>query len=321
MENALQNNRTLDQVASEIRTITASMLVNIIEIGRRMVEAKEMLPYGEFGNWIKENTGYSLSTANNFMRLFDAYGSQQQSLFGAELEDCQTFGKLSYSKALALLALPDAEARAEFIQENDVENMTTRELQEALKKAEDAEKRAAELEAFLKSSEERRKQTADAMQKAVKEAKERTEAAKKNEEKLRAELEELKKRPVDVAVETIPDKEAEAKLKKKLDEAVEAKKKAEEKLKDAQEEARKDAEAAEAEAKRLSERVATLEKQAAVSSSAELTTFKVHFEAAQGNVNAMIGCAKKLDAAGDGAGAEKLRGALRALLEKSLEVL
>ena len=120
MENALQNNRTLEQVASEIRTITASMLVNIIEIGRRMAEAKEMLPYGEFGNWIKTNTDYSLSTANNFMRLFDAYGSPQQSLFGAELEDCQTFGKLSYSKALALLALPDAEARAAFVEENDV---------------------------------------------------------------------------------------------------------------------------------------------------------------------------------------------------------
>ena len=40
--NELQTTRTLDMVAAEIRTFTASMLNNIIEIGRRMVEAKEM---------------------------------------------------------------------------------------------------------------------------------------------------------------------------------------------------------------------------------------------------------------------------------------
>ena len=314
MENALQSTRTLDQVASEIRTITASMLVNIIEIGRRMAEAKEMLPYGEFGNWIKANTDYSLSTANNFMRLFDAYGSQQQSLFGAELEDCQTFGKLSYSKALALLALPDAEARAEFVEQNDVENMTTRELQEALKKAEDAEKRADELQETLEAA--NAENTA-----ALRKAQEDVKAAQAAEKKLREELEQLKTRPVDVAVETVPDKEAEAKLKKKLDAAVEAKKAAEQKLKEAQEAAKNDAEAAEAERKRLADQIVALEKAATVAGSAELTTFKVHFEAAQGNVNAMIGCAKKLDAAGDEEGAGKLRGALRALLEKTLEVL
>ena len=319
--NELQNTRTLDQVASEIRTITASMLVNIIEIGRRMAEAKEMLPYGEFGNWIKANTDYSLSTANNFMRLFDAYGSQQQSLFGAELEDCQTFGKLSYSKALALLALPDAEARAEFIQENDVENMTTRELQEALKKAEDAEKRAKKLEQELQSEKEKGDAVYKESMSAIVKQKRELEEAQEREKRLRSELEVLKKRPVEVAVETVADKAAEEALQKKLDEAVAAKKEAEKKLRDAKEEAKAAAEASAVEAERLLERVATLEKQAAVAGSAELTTFKVHFEAAQGNVNAMIGCAKKLEATGDGAGAEKLRGALRALMEKTLEAL
>ena len=56
MENALQNNRTLAQVASEIRTISASMLVNIIEIGRRFAEAKAMLR-GRLLDWIKRAEG------------------------------------------------------------------------------------------------------------------------------------------------------------------------------------------------------------------------------------------------------------------------
>lgn len=312
--NELQNTRTLEQVASEIRTITASMLVNIIEIGRRMTEAKEMLPYGEFGNWIKSETSYSLSTANNFMRLFDAYGSPQQSLFGAELEDCQTFGKLNYSKALALLALPDAETRAEFMQENDVEKMTTRELQDALKKAEDAEKRASDMERELEAV---RAENDEALRKASEEV----ERARKEAEKIREDLEALKNRPVEVAVETVPDKAAEEALQKKLDAALEAEKTAKKKLAAATEQAKAAAEAFEAEEKRLSARLATLEKQAAVSGSAELTTFKVHFEAAQGSVNAMIGCAKKLEANGDAEGAQKLRGALRALMEKTMEAL
>ena len=104
--------RSLEVISAEIRAITASMLSNIMEIGRRMCEAKELLPHGEFGTWIKEQTGYSLSTANNFMRIFKEYSAPQGSLFGPEA-NCQTFGNLSYSKALALLAVP-AEEREEF---------------------------------------------------------------------------------------------------------------------------------------------------------------------------------------------------------------
>ena len=149
---AVKPERTLDMVAAEIRAFTAGMLNNAIEIGRRMVEAKAMLPYGQFGAWISKNTGYSASAANNFMRLFDEYGAMQGSLFGASAES-QTFGKLPPSKALALLAVP-AEERETFAVENDAERASVRELKrkieqyqrerdEALRKAESAR---AELE-------------------------------------------------------------------------------------------------------------------------------------------------------------------------------
>ena len=129
--NELQTPRTLDMVAAEIRTFTASMLNNIIEIGRRMVEAKEMLPYGDFGKWIQENTGYSSSTANNFMRIYTEYGAAQGSLFWGESE-CQMFGKLSYTKALARLALPAGEREA-FAASHNVDAMSTRQLQKAIR--------------------------------------------------------------------------------------------------------------------------------------------------------------------------------------------
>lgn len=187
--------RTLDIVAAEIRALTANALNTIVEIGRRMTEAKAMLPHGEFGRWIKEEAGYSLSTANNFMRLFDAYADPQGSLFGAEV-NCQTFGNLTYSKALALLEVP-AEEREEFVQENDVEGMSTRELQAAIKERDEARRLAEEAEAEKRSAEESVAKMAEDMA-----------HANERMEGMARELEELKNRPKDVAVEKVADQEA-----------------------------------------------------------------------------------------------------------------
>lgn len=192
----LQETRTLDIVAAEIRSYTWSMLTNIIEIGRRLVEAKEMLPHGEFMSWCTENFGYSKSQTNNFMRLYEAYGSEQNSMFGAELNR-QTFGTLNYSKALALLALPSAEEREAFIEENNVDEMTTRELQQAIREKQEAERALGDEKKQREQAEDLLK-TQDQM---LAEAKAQiAELAKLNKE--------LENRPHEVAVETIRDEEA-----------------------------------------------------------------------------------------------------------------
>ncbi len=138
--------RTVGAVALEIRTLQRQaqgiILSYAIEIGRRLEEAKAMLPHGEWGAWLKNELDYSQSTAQNFMKVFREYGDSQQSLFGGAPKS-QTFGNLTYSKALRLLAIPDEEERARFVAENDVEHMTTRELNEALKARDAALEEAA----------------------------------------------------------------------------------------------------------------------------------------------------------------------------------
>lgn len=140
METALAVQRTPDVIAVEINNIKdqtrTMLLVNSIEIGRRLAEAKSMLPHGEWGKWLEISVDYSQSTANNLMRIFDEYGADQLSLFGSEAKS-QTLGKLSYSQAVALLSLP-SEEREQFVEENDVENMSTRELQRAIKERDQA---------------------------------------------------------------------------------------------------------------------------------------------------------------------------------------
>lgn len=95
----LVQERDLGTVTIEIKALhrqAQQMVLNYaIEIGRRLIEAKALVEYGGWGAYIKEELGYSQSTANNFMRLFEEYGKSQQSLFGGEA-DSQTFGNGHY---------------------------------------------------------------------------------------------------------------------------------------------------------------------------------------------------------------------------------
>lgn len=143
--------RTIETIAIEINSIKDQtrkiMLHSSIEIGRRLTEAKEMMPHGEWMNWLADSVDYSQSTANNLMKVFKEYGSDQLSLFGDNAES-EALGKLSYTQAVALLGIP-AEERETFVKENDVDNMSTRELAEAVKARKEAEKalKAAQKEA------------------------------------------------------------------------------------------------------------------------------------------------------------------------------
>lgn len=336
--NEIQTVRTVDVVAAEIRALTSTMLSNIIEIGRRMCEAKEMVPYGSFGEWLEKNTGYSSSTANNFMRLYQEYGAAQGSLFGAEAE-CQTFGKLSYSKALALLAVP-AEERESFAQQNDIESKSVREIKALIRERDEALQAVEEADALRQRAEDMAinaavkadefRIDAEAARAREKDVKIDLESAERKIAELHKENKELRERPIEVAVQV--DEEA---VKKAAEEA-KAKAEAEwskklSKVEKAAEKQVKELEGKAAEADKLrdqlaeeekrragvaapyEEQIAELRKQLAMSDAA-VTAFRVHFDAMQ----ASWGKAKEQLATMDEETAEKMRGALRALL-KALE--
>ena len=146
---SVDSGKTPDILAAEIRTIkaqTGRMVLNAsIEVGRRLTEAKAKLPHGSWGEYLKNEVDYSPSQAQNLMRVFREYGSDQQSLFGGEAKS-QTFGRLTFSQALSLLVIPDEEERERFVVENDVEHMSVRELNEALKARDEAQEKAAAAE-------------------------------------------------------------------------------------------------------------------------------------------------------------------------------
>ena len=322
--NEMTTTRTPEIVAAEIRTFTASMLNNIIEIGRRMAEVKEMLPHGEFMGWVEENTGYSQSTANNFMRLFAEYGDRQGSLFGAEVNS-QTFANLTYSKALALLALPSGE-REEFVESHNVSDMTTKELKEAIRERDEA-KAAAEY------SEKKLGELSRAF--------DESQTALENEHartlELNTKIKELESAPKEVykdeaAIQKAADEAraaAEAEWSAKVKEAEDKLAKAEEKAEKAKEKAKKAGEQTNGEVANLKAEAeqlrAELEKakreqaKASISGDADLAAFQLLFEAAQTDVNKMRGILLKVRGREDSKLGEKLTAALLALAEKVKE--
>lgn len=169
--------RDADIVAAEINTIKKNvqqvMIAGALEIGGKLVEAKGMVPHGQWGKWLEEKVNYSQSTANNMMKLYQEYGGNQQSLFDT-WTNSQAFAELSYTQHLALLALPFAD-RQEFVEANQVAEMSTRELERKIREelsgqfAEQiaaAEKRAEDAELELADAREDR----DAAQGAARDA-------------------------------------------------------------------------------------------------------------------------------------------------------
>ena len=154
MENAVVENRPsalardIGIITKEIKTLYSQAQAIVtsyaIEIGRRLIEAKDAVGHGEWGRWLKDEVGFSQSTANNYMRLFEEYGDAQITIFGA-VANSQTIGNLPYAKALALLAIP-SEEREEFAETVGAEDLSVRELQKAIKERDEERARAKELE-------------------------------------------------------------------------------------------------------------------------------------------------------------------------------
>ena len=322
-ENNAVVERTIDDVAREVIELTEQaqtmMVCYVIEIGRRLREAKSMLGHGEWGDWLKTKVNYSQSTADNYMKIFDEYGNDQISFFG--LAKSQTLGNLPYTKALKLLAVPSDE-REEFIKENKVEDLSTRELDrliEEKKQAEaerDKERQRADALASERADFESIKlqiKTKDSEIEALEAKLAKAEAEREKAKKQVKDLKENPHIPEDVInrIETEASDKARAAAAEKAEADAKAIKEQLEKIK---------AEKIEAENKagQSTVRISELEKQIKMSSP-EATAFKIHFDAAQKALATVAESLKGVSAVDIELG-EKFKTALKALIKRYEEI-
>ncbi len=219
--------RTPELIGAEIRMyVDAGQRVTMlcgIEIGRRLVEAKDLLKHGEWLPWLERETAFSDRQAQRYMKVFNEYGAAQLGLFGPET-NATTLSHLPISKALALLSVPESEREA-FAAEVGAEAISVKELERAIAEkkaaeelAKDAEERAkaaenalheleeseglaiAELEEKLSSLQEDAAKGREALREKDK-LQSKLDAAGQTELTLREQIKELESRPVEVAVE------------------------------------------------------------------------------------------------------------------------
>lgn len=144
--------RPLETIEGEILFYKQQTAIGIIEIGKRLIEAKAQLKEeypGTWEKWLKEKVDFSNTSAKRFMRV------------AREFENRPTLVDLGQSKLFALLDVP-IEEREEFVatphevngEMKTVEEMSARELQKAIKEKKEAEKKAQEAENKAKQLEQ-----------------------------------------------------------------------------------------------------------------------------------------------------------------------
>ena len=343
--------RPIEVITQEINFYKFQAGQAIIEIGKRLCEAKQCLPHGAWGEWLQNEVEFSERTAQNFMKIAREYQNPQ---LIADMGNSAT-------KALLLLSLP-AEEREEFVGEaheidgeaKTVAEMTTKEMEQLLKELEaeraEKEKLQSQLDLFQDEAEKAKeaavdaavdaayKDTEDKLETLVAQKEAAEQAQKAAEEKVAAMETEMDELRMQAEQTVLPDESELERVRKEAEEAARQKaeaamlKKLEKAKKDA-DKARKEAaeaqaaieahEAAQKEAEEAALRVkeelaqvkADSEKKLKAAGSSGITVFKVHFEAVQGNINQMLQCISQVEEAGEMAEADKLRAALKALCQ------
>lgn len=340
MDNSIITVRDIQTVTAEINVIKSNVqqtvLSGAIEIGRRLVEAKTMVPHGEWGKWLEHDAKISSRQAQRFIQLFEEYGSQQIGFFGSS--NPTLLSNMPYTKALKLLVIPEEEREA-FVEENNVAEISNAELDRLIKERDAAKAAAAKAEEdrsklmssvdkVMKDSEaaaedlKKARKTAEAAEAAAEKAKAEAEKAAQAEkaarDKLAAkeqELAELRAHP-EVPEAKLEEIRAEAE-KAAAEEARKRQERASEEMKEAAERAEKEAERAKAEATAAQEKLEAVQKQLKMANP-DVAVFSALFTQLQEAYNKLHGAYLKV-AANDTATAEKMKTAKNAYLAKLMK--
>lgn len=150
MANEVVAVRSIEIVTAEIHTIRDNVarvfMDGVVQIGRRLEEAKQLVPQGEWLQYLDKELGYKPTTAQNYMRIAREFGDGQIGLSGKTPGDF--FGNLGYSQLLPLLGLPEEE-REELAEQHDLAGMSSREIQALVKERDEAKANADKLETAL----------------------------------------------------------------------------------------------------------------------------------------------------------------------------
>ena len=95
----------LDSLTVEIKQYFNVARYSVIEVGKRLILAKELVPHGKWASWLKDNFNLKRQMAQNFMNIAERFGKNDSDAY------YQSIGNIDISafkptQLIALLALP-----------------------------------------------------------------------------------------------------------------------------------------------------------------------------------------------------------------------
>ena len=129
--------RPLAEITASIRLRVQRMAVDYLGLGRDLAEAKAQVPAGGWMEYVAQNTGFRLRTAENLMRI------------AREITPDSPLAQLPYTKTLVLLNLPAGE-REQFAEEHDAPNKSAAELKRLQQQLKEAKAEAETWEAHTR---------------------------------------------------------------------------------------------------------------------------------------------------------------------------
>ncbi len=110
--------------AVEIRKSAHRMLDEVLASGRALQRVKEVLPHGDFGEWLTTEFGWKERTAQSYMRVAGSFGENPQRVLDLPLRSVYTLAAQPHSTRSRILDLvdegkrPDEKAIASIIRED-----------------------------------------------------------------------------------------------------------------------------------------------------------------------------------------------------------
>ena len=150
-------------IITEIKTLyyqaQISALNSFIQIGQKLIELKDMIPHGQWAEYIKDNLDWNERKVQRFMQLAEGYADG--SAYAKLISNPSFLSDLNITNALALLAIPEEEVE-EFASEHVSEETTNKELAEEIKKYKEENTELAEqVESLKRDIEEAKANSSD----------------------------------------------------------------------------------------------------------------------------------------------------------------
>lgn len=111
----------LEGLAVQARMFSAGAAMNLLQLGRVLCEARPMIGHGDWEGWVRENAHMPIRSAQQYMQAYRKFGIDPE------------ISRLGASHIIRLLPMSDEE-REQLLRDNDVENMTDRQLRDAIRR-------------------------------------------------------------------------------------------------------------------------------------------------------------------------------------------